>query len=57
MTVREQWEQEQQCAAELYETIKRVIEESDCTYKDVIKTLCGLASFYQKACTHRKVRQ
>ena len=57
MTVREQREQEQQCATELYETIKRTIDESDCTYKDVIRTLYGLASFYQKACTHRQVRQ
>lgn len=57
MSVREQREQEQQCVTELYETIKRTIEESDCTYKDVINTLYGLASFYQKTCARRKIRQ
>lgn len=57
MDVREQREQEQQCASELCKTIKRVIGESDCTYKDVIRTLYELADFYKGACTLQKVRQ
>ena len=57
MDVREQREQEQQCASELCKTIKRVIGESDCTYKDDIRTLYELADYYTRACTLQKVRQ
>lgn len=57
MIIKERLEHEQLRASKLYEDIKEVIEDSDCTFGDVISTLHSLARFYQEACTHRKIRQ
>lgn len=57
MNAREQREQEQQCAAELREAIKQVIDGSECTYRDVVRTLRELADFYKAESGSRKVRQ
>lgn len=57
MGIREQREQERQCAQELYEAVKQAIDGSGCTFRDVIAVLNQLEGEYKKACFSRKVHQ
>lgn len=56
MGARAQREQEQQCAVELYEAIKQIINESDCTYRDVVTVLGKLQTAYRRESGNQKVR-
>ena len=55
MGAREQREQEQHCAEELYMAIKQVINESDCTYRDAISILGKLQMEYRRESGRKKV--